>query len=380
MKILLTGGGTGGHFYPLIAVAEEIRELTRKEKILAPKIYYMANTPYNSKVLFDQEIEFIHVTAGKRRINPEGISKLLNFIDLFKMGFGVFSAIIKMFFLMPDVIFAKGGYVSYPALVAGRFFRIPIIIHESDSVPGRVSKWAGGFAEKVAVSYKEASEFFDETKVAYTGNPVRKDISQILTTGATEYLGLEEGIPVIFVMGGSLGAKIINNIILESLPRLVEKYQVIHQTGKANFEEVSRTANVILENNPHKGRYTPFDYLNSLSMRMSAGASSLIISRGGSTIFEIALWGVPSIIIPITDSNGDHQRQNAYNFARSGGCVVIEEANLNTGIILNEVERIIGNEHIKENMKKGLKNFARPDAAELIAIEILKIALKHEVE
>lgn len=159
MKILLTGGGTGGHFYPLIAVAEEIRKVAHKEKILDPKIYYMANSPYNPKVLFDQEIEFIHVSAGKKRINPQGISKLLNFVDIFIMGFGVMEAIVKMYFIMPDVIFAKGGYVSYPALRAGKFFNIPIIIHESDSVPGRVSVWAGKIATKVAVSYKEASEF-----------------------------------------------------------------------------------------------------------------------------------------------------------------------------------------------------------------------------
>lgn len=380
MKILLTGGGTGGHFYPLIAVAESIREIARREKILAPKIYYMANNKYNPKVLFDQEIEYIHVAAGKKRINPKGISKFLNFIDIFKMGFGVAEALVKIFFLMPDVIFAKGGYVSYPALFAGRFFKIPIIIHESDSVPGRVSKWAGKFATKVAVSYKEASEFFDEDKVAYTGNPVRQEINQILSNGAAEYLGLEADVPVIFVMGGSIGAKIINDTILESLPRLVEKYQVIHQTGKANIEEVRRTANVILENNSRKTRYRPFDYLNSLSMRMCAGAASVIISRGGSTVFEIALWGVPSIIIPITDSHGDHQRKNSYNFARSGGCVVIEESNLSTDIILNEVDRIVNNENVRQRMIEGAKTFARPDAGEVIAKEILKMALKHEIE
>lgn len=380
MKILLTGGGTGGHFYPLIAVAESIREIARKEKILAPKIYYMANNKYNPKVLFDQEIEYIHVFAGKKRINPQGIGKILNIIDVFKMGFGIFEALIKMFFLMPDVIFAKGGYVSYPALFAGRFFKIPIIIHESDSVPGRVSKWAGKFADKIAVSYKEASVFFDENKVAYTGNPVRQELSQVLTQGAKEYLELEDGIPTIFIMGGSTGSKIINNIILESLPKLVEKYQIIHQTGKANINEVKNTANVILENNPHKNRYRPYDYLNALSVRMSAGASSVIISRGGSTIFEIALWNVPSIIIPITESNGDHQRKNSYNYARSGACVVIEESNLSTDIILNEVDRIVNNENVRQRMIEGAKTFARPDAGEVIAKEILKMALKHEIE
>ena len=379
MKILLTGGGTGGHFYPLIAVAEEIRILTRKEKILAPKIYYMANSPYNSKVLFDQEIEYIHVSAGKKRINPKGFSKILNFIDVFKMGFGIIEAIIKMFFIMPDVIFAKGGFVSYPALFAGRFFNIPIIIHESDSVPGRVSRWAGKFATKIAVSYKEAGTFFDDKKVAYTGNPVRQEISQVLKQGAAEYLGLESDIPVIFVMGGSGGAKIINDAILQALPKLVEKYQVIHQTGKANIADVKSNANVILEDNQNKNRYKPFDYLNALSMRMCAGAADVIISRGGSTIFEISLWAVPSIIIPITESNGDHQRKNSYNFARSGACVVIEEDNLNTDIIINEIDRIINDEKVRNSMIEGAKKFARPDASEVIAREILSIAIKHEI-
>lgn len=375
----MTGGGSGGHFYPLIAVAEEIRNVCLAEKILAPEIYFMAPEPYNPKVLFDHEITFIPCMAGKRRVAPGGASVILNFIDVFKMGLGVVSAIFKLYSLFPDVVFAKGGYASYPALFAARLLGIPVIIHESDSAPGRVNLWAGKFAQKIALSYKEAAEYFPKDKTAHTGNPVRKEIRQPLSAGAFEYLGLELDVPVILILGGSLGATIINDAILSALPHLVDKYQIIHQTGRANFKEVSTTANVILEGNPHISRYHPFDYLNTLAMRMAAGISNIVISRGGSTIFEISLWEVPSILIPITKSNGDHQRKNSYNYAREGGAVVIEEANLSPEIIVNEIERILGDQKVIAKMRDGAKRFARADSATLIAKEVLKIALKHEI-
>lgn len=374
----MTGGGTGGHFYPLIAVAEEIKEISKKEKILPPKLYFMSTTPYNPKALFDLEMEFIPVMAGKRRVKPGFGSSILNFIDIFKMGFGVVSATLKMYSIFPDVVFAKGGYPSFPAILAARILGIPVVIHESDSVPGRVNLWAGKFAKRIALSYKEAGSFFPKDRTAYTGNPVRKEIKEPLTTGAFEYLKLEQDIPVILVLGGSQGARIINDAILSSLPHLVKKYQIIHQTGKANFEEVSRTAKVILENNEHADRFHPFDYMNNLAMRMSAGVSSLVISRGGSTIFEIALWAKPSILIPITNSNGDHQRKNSYNYARETGSMVIEEANLSPEIIINEVDRMMENKKLRDQIAMNSKKFAREDSAHLIAEEILKITLTHE--
>ena len=379
MKILMTGGGTGGHFYPLIAVAEEIRNLSLQEKILEPELYFMAPEPYNSRELFDHDIKFVPCMAGKKRVSPGIGSRILNFIDIFKMGFGILSAIVKLYQIFPDVVFAKGGYTSYPALMAARILGIPVIIHESDSVPGRVNLWAGKFAQKIAISYKEAVEYFPKDKTAHTGNPVRKEIRQPLSAGAFEYLGLELDLPVVLIMGGSQGAQIINDAILSALPKLVEKYQIIHQTGKKNFQEVSTTANVVLDGNPHISRYHPFDYLNTLALRMCAGIASIVISRGGSTIFEIGLWDIPAILIPITNSNGDHQRKNSYNYAREGGAIVIEEANLSPEIIINELERILTNPAVMMKMKEGAKRFSRADSATLIAREVLKIALKHEI-
>ena len=257
--------------------------------------------------------------------------------------------------------------------------RIPVVIHESDSVPGRTNIWAGKFAKRIAVSYPEASKFFDEKKVAVTSNPVRKSVKMIPPRdSAKQYLKLDENIPVILILGGSLGAKIINEKILSILNNLVEKYYVLHQTGKDNIQEVTATADVILTGNQFKTRYRAFDYLDNLNMGMAAGASNLIISRAGSAIFEIATWGIPSIIIPITETNGNHQRQNAYNYARSGGAVVIEESNLSPNILLSEIFRIIDDKKISQKMSDGAKSFIKTDASDLIAHEIIKIGLQHE--
>lgn len=375
MKIILTGGGTGGHFYPLIAVAEAINKVVKEEKLLPVQLYYMSDSPHDADMLLENNIEYVNISAGKAR----RYFSILNFFDIFKTIFGVMSAIVKVFNIYPDVIFSKGAYSSFPVLVAAKLLRIPVIIHESDSAPGRTNLWASKFAKRVAVSYPEAAKYFDVSKVAVTGNPVRKNIEMLPTReNSRQFLNLEEDIPTILILGGSLGAKIINDQILSILPKLVEKYYVIHQTGKANIEEVVGTADVILTDSKFKNRYRTFDYLNNLNMSMSAGASSLIISRAGSAIFEIAHWGIPSIIIPITDTNGDHQRQNAYNYARSGGAMVIEESNLSPNILLSEINRIIDDKNLAQNMSVSAKSFIKTDASYLIAEEIIKIGLQHE--
>ncbi len=376
MRILFTGGGSGGHFYPIIAVAQELNNLIKDKKLLGAELFYMSPTPYNSGVLFDNGIIYKKNSAGKIR----RYFSIMNFFDLFKTGWGVLQSIIQVYRIYPDVVFAKGGYASFPAILAARILRIPVIIHESDSAPGRVNAWAGKFASKIAISYPEAAKFFPQDRVAYTGNPVRKDIEIPITEGTHEFLGLEDSTPVVLVLGGSQGAKIINELILEDLEGLLESYQVIHQTGKNNFAEVKATAEAVLFNSKHKNRYKPYDYLNELAMRMAAGASSVVVSRAGSTIFEIAAWGVPSIIVPIPEKISHDQRKNAYAYARSGAGVVIEESNLSAHILKSEIDRIVSNKLEGDKMRQAAKAFYKPDAAKIIAEEILKIALSHEIE
>ncbi|OHA58645.1 MAG: hypothetical protein A2571_02655 [Candidatus Vogelbacteria bacterium RIFOXYD1_FULL_44_32] len=374
MKIALTGGGTGGHFYPIIAVAEELRDVIFDQKLIGTKYYFFSDHPYSPKLLADNELIFIKIPAGKWR----RYFSLKNFTDLFVLAFGFIVALWKMFWIYPDVLFSKGGYASIPAVMAARILGIPIFIHESDSHPGRANLWASKFATRVALSYPDATTFFPPEKTAVVGNPLRREIMNPVPEGAKRFLKLEENLPILFVLGGSLGSQSINNALLETLPDLVQKYQIIHQTGRQNYDDVVARAGVILAGDAYQGHYQAFPYLESLAMRMAAGVADLVISRAGSAIFEIAHWGIPAIIIPIPETVSHDQRSNAFAYARTGGAVVIEENNLAPSILIAEIDRILNNPELKTKMRTATKSFAQPEAGHKIATEIVQMALQHE--
>ncbi|MFA7315488.1 MAG: UDP-N-acetylglucosamine--N-acetylmuramyl-(pentapeptide) pyrophosphoryl-undecaprenol N-acetylglucosamine transferase [Candidatus Paceibacterota bacterium] len=374
MKILLTGGGSGGHFYPLIAIAEKLNTLAERQKILNLKLYYMSDTPYDKTMLFQNGITYVEVPAGKMRI----YFSIKNIFDFFKTATGAFWGLVSMFFIYPDVVISKGGYASFPAVLAARILRIPIIVHESDSSPGRLNAWASKFADRIAISWPEAGEYLPKDKVALTGQPIRKEILEGATDGAHDFFKLDPNIPTILILGGSQGAEKINDAIVDVLMELLPKYQIIHQTGPAHINDVTGRAKLVMETSQYIVRYRPIAFLNNLTTRMAVGASSLVISRAGSTIFEIASWGLPSIIIPITKSNGDHQRKNAFNYARAGACEVIEESNLTPHVLTAIIDKIMSSKEKQEQMSKNAKAFTNPNAAETIAQAALDIAFSHE--
>jgi UDP-N-acetylglucosamine--N-acetylmuramyl-(pentapeptide) pyrophosphoryl-undecaprenol N-acetylglucosamine transferase len=374
MKVVLAGGGTGGHFYPLIAIAQKIHKEAEKNSLAEIQLYYFSDAPYDTTLLLKNNIIFKKITAGKLRL----YFSLQNITDVIKTGMGVIQSLGLLFSIFPDVVIGKGGYASFPTIFTARILGIPVIIHESDSSPGRVNAWASTFAKKIAVSYPEATSFFPKEKTACTGQPIREEVLQTIEEGSREYLKLTEDVPTILIMGGSQGAEMINTVIMDTLPELLEKYQVIHQTGPQHIKIIEEVARFALEKSPMKHRYRAFGTLNELSLRMSAGIADLIISRAGSSLFEIASWEKPSIIVPITESHGDHQRKNAFNYARHGGCVVIEESNLKPHLLLSEIGRILENETIQTEMKAGAKEFFQPNAAEKIAQAVISIGLQHE--
>lgn len=374
MKILFAGGASGGHFYPIIAVAEALQKLAREEQFLPPELYYMAPQPFDERALFENNIIYRPISAGKMR----RYFSLLNFIDYFKTAWGVLKALVAVFRLYPDVIFSKGGYASFPIVFAARVLHIPLIIHESDSHIGRVNRWSAKFANRIAVSYPQTASEFPADKVAITGNPIRHELVMAIQEGAHEFLKLDPNIPVILVLGGSQGAQMINDAILDALPKLLPVCQVIHQTGEHNFKIVSETAKVVLHGNDLAERYRPFPFLNGLALRMAAGVSTVIVTRAGSTIFEIAVWGVPAIVIPIPEGVSHDQTSNAYAYAREGGGIVIEEKNLTPSILVFEVERFINDSAMRARMAESAKAFGKVDAAEKIARQLLVIAASHE--
>ena len=376
MKIVFTGGGTGGHFYPIVAVVQKVNQIIDQEHIVGAKLYYISDDPYDKEMLAENGLFYEEIKTGKMRT----YFSFKNFLDIFKTFFGIVNSIYKLFSIYPDVVFGKGGYASFPTIFAARILRIPILIHESDSAPGRVNKWAGRFAKRIAVSFAEATDYSPSKTVAWTGQPIRAEIEHTASRKeALEYFKLEEKLPVIVVLGGSQGAELINNTILDALPRLIKNYQIIHQTGIKKFKSVSGQAEVILVDNKNKLRYLPFSFLNPLQIKMAAGVASLIISRAGAGhLFEIASWGVPSILIPITNTNLDHQRKNAFSYARAGACSVVEEMNMTANILSSEIERILNDKAGYERMAQNAKPFSHPGAAEKTARELVNRALSHE--
>lgn len=375
MKVVLTGGGTGGHFFPLVAVAQALHDEARRNHYIEPEIHYISDKSPDPGILFDNKMIFHKVGTGKMRVY---FSPMI-IVDWIKTFFGIFKGLWTLFRIYPDVVFSKGGYAAFPTVFAARILGIPVIIHDSDSVPGRVNRWSGKFARKIALTYPEAAKYFkDEEKIAWTGNPIRQQIMQPGGDGAHEYLGLKKHIPTILVLGGSQGAEFINEAVMEILPELLEKFQVVHQTGERNIEKTKSYLDVLLTNKSLKTYYQPRAFLNDVETKMAAGVADIVITRAGSTLLEIAQWGIPAIIIPITLSHGDHQRQNAFNYAHNTGSVVIEENNVTSSVLMEEINRLYENSEERQKISERSQAFARPDAARLIADEVMEIIAEHD--
>lgn len=375
MKILFAGGGTGGHFYPIIAVVEEVNRLIDKEHLVDVELYFMSDNPIDKELLDKNGITYVEVKTGKRRT----YSSLQNFFDVFRTLFGSLHALWKIFVLYPDVIFGKGGYASFPAMFAAKILRVPVVIHESDIVPGKVNKYVADYAMKIALSYPDAIRYFKHTnRIAQTGQPIRKALLSIPAEDPFETFHLEPNVPVILVLGGSQGAERVNENVIDILPRLVEKYQVLHQTGEANLEWMKKRAGGVLVNNPNSGRYRPFGFLPVEQLALAGKAATLVISRAGSTIFEISIWQKPSVLIPLPIARDDHQRLNAYSYARTGAATVIEEQNLKPEVFFSVIESIMSDSSRRQLMIEGTKAFAKTDAAEKIAQLLLSIATHHD--
>ena len=375
MKIVITGGGSGGHVYPLLAVADKIREIAEDKHLIQPDIIYMAKEPYDEEALFRNDIKFERIYAGRLR---KGFH-FRTIISMVKMFWGVLDTLVKMFQIYPDVIFTNGGFVAFPVLVSARVLRIPVVIHVSDTVPSRVLLFAGKFASKISIAFPEAAKYFSESKVALLGNPIRDEIKLKQRDGAHEYFNLDFDIPTILILGGSQGSQVINEAVLSALPELVEKYQIIHQTGKNNYDDVYGMSGVVLLDNPKKDRYKVFPYLDNLAMKMAAGLADLVVARAGAgSIYEVANWQIPAILVPISAKVSRDQESNAFAYAKSGGAIVIRQKNLSPHILINEIDRIFEDKSLYQEMKDSAKNFYKENAALKIANQILEIAISHQ--
>jgi len=368
-KILFVGGASGGHFYPLISIAEELN--TRGNP---PQLYYAGPVPYDQSALTENGISYIYIPAGKVR----RYFSILNFFDFFKTLFGCVIAVVRLFILYPDVVMSKGGYTSVPVVLAAAFLRIPIIIHESDSVMGSANRISSRFAQHIITTYTEVPIPKTKAPVHLLGIPVRKILQQPPSTDAITKLNIDPNRPLILILGGSQGAERINTLILDSLNELLPDFSLIHQTGPQNFELVKFSAEKLITNEDERKHYHPVPFLTASLLNDAYHLAHIVISRAGSgSIYEIALHAKPAILIPIPENISHDQRTNAYAYARVSNAVVIEEHNATDSLLRAEIDRIMQNEEVYQGMVKGSQAFVHQYAAGHISDLIIDITKEH---
>lgn len=368
-KILLTGGGTGGHVYPLVAVAEEL-QTQASQKGIDLELMFLGEGELLKNIAGGVGIKFKSVLSPKWR----RYASLGNLVDVFKAPIGFLQSLFYMWKFMPDVIFSKGGFGSFLPSFAGKLLFIPLVIHESDAIPGKANSWLGKMADKVFVAFDGAQKYFNATKTEWVGNPIRKGILNVVDrTAALAAFGLDSSKPVVLITGASQGAKVINDILLLSLVELTKNFQIIHQCGPKNYDEVNKQILAIVkEGEASYGQtitksYRLYPLLDIQQMPLAYSAADVVVSRSGGTVFEIAALSKPSVLIPLKGSANNHQLANARDLAKFGA-IVVEEDNLTPHIFLREINEAYRN---KEALSAKIKEFAKPDAGEKIAVSLL---------
>lgn len=342
-KIVLTGGGTAGHVTPNLALLPSLQER-------GYEIHYIGS--YNGierKLIENSGIPYDGISSGKLRRYFD----LKNFSDPFRVvkGYAEARKLLKTY--KPDVVFSKGGFVAVPVVLAAKHFKIPTIIHESDMTPGLANKICIPSAAKVCCNFPETLQYLPEGKAILTGSPIRRELlTGDRLTGLT-YTGLSATKPIILVIGGSLGAVTVNNAVRSLLPRLLEKYQIIHICGKGHLDEalIGRSG------------YVQYEYVDA-PLRHLFAAADLILSRAGAnSICEILALRKPNVLIPLSvaASRGD-QILNARSFEKQGFSAVLEEENLSDETLYDAIETTY------ENRQKFTQSMEKSTLSDAVAI------------
>ncbi len=373
MRILFTGGGTGGHIYPIIAIKKTLERIEQGLPAGKARIEFLYIGPNSfAKGAFKKEnIKCKFILAGKLR----RYFSLANFVDLFKIPIGLIQSLWYVFSFMPDVLFSKGGYGSIPVVFVSWLYRIPIIIHDSDNIPGLANRISARFARKIIVSFEMAKKYFPPQKTVLLGIPVREELTQGNEEEGRRLFELKSdpkssdgtSKPVVLIMGGSQGAQKINEVVFNTLPRLLEKYEIIHVCGNKNLKQLKADHEKIQY-------YHPYPFLEIEKLKHAYAVSDIIISRAGATsIFEIAAIGKPSILIPLSSAASGHQMQNAQALARIGGAIILKEENLTMNMFLGAIFRLSDNPEKLKEMSKKVKSFYKPETNQKIVEEILRL-------
>ncbi len=362
MKVLIACGGTGGHLFPGLAVAETLLSRQHQVKLLVSEkavdstaLSVLTNSSGRSGIT-------VHSVSG---IGYSGAGQLIRFCARLARAVSDCAAIGAEY--RPDVVLGMGGFTSAPAVLAARWQRTPTLIHESNAVPGKANRWAGKFVDHVAVGLTECVRYFGRKPVTVTGTPIRVGLRAGRVTDAHSRFGLERGRMTILVMGGSQGAHAVNETMASALPWLNdwrEQTQFVHLSGPRD-EMYVREA---YERNEFRARVMSF----CSEMELAYSVADLVVGRSGAaTLTELAAFGLPAILIPYTEAAGNHQLHNARIFERAGAAHIVEQA---AGLqvaagerLAEEISDLLANEKSRTCMSAAARSLAIENAAERVA-------------
>ena len=365
-KIIISGGGTGGHIYPAIAIANAIKEKRPNTEIL----FVGANGKMEMEKVpkAGYEIVGLNIAGLQRKLT------LKNFSFPFKLMQSLRKAkkIVKEF--NPDIAIGVGGYASGPLLRQAGKLGVPTLLQEQNSYPGITNKLLAKKARKICVAYDNMNRFFEESKIIFTGNPVRKEILNIRgkEERAISHFGLDKSKKTILVIGGSLGARTVNNSIKAAAELFEnENIQVLWQTGKFYHEEMK---NFVSEKGLKNIHVHDFIY----EMDLAYASADLVISRAGAlSISELCLVGKPTILVPSPNVSEDHQTKNAMALVNQNASVLVKDIEAIEKLGNTAIE-LLKNETELTKLKTNIVRFGRPNAAEAIANEVFKIMNKED--
>lgn len=361
LRVLISGGGTGGHIFPAIAIANAIKEQRPDTEFLfvgAEGKMEMEKVPAAGF-----PIEGLWISGFSRSLSVS------NLVFPFKLISSMLKAgkIVKKF--KPDVAIGTGGFASGPTLRVASQKGVPCLIQEQNSFPGVTNRILAGKAKKVCVAYEGMEHYFGKEKTIITGNPVRKDVVQIegKRKEAVAFFGLDENKQTLLIVGGSLGAQSVNNAILENLDQLVDLgIQIVWQTGKTSYTEIEKATQSYAD----KGvKVLEFIY----KMDLGYAAADMVISRAGAiAVSELSLVAKPTILVPFPYAAEDHQTKNAMALVDQDAAILVRDADVKTGL-LNAVTKLVSNEALGKSLTENIKKLGKPNAANQIANEVLSI-------
>lgn len=364
-KIIFTGGGTGGHIFPLVAIVRELKKMLPNELL---EIYYIGpKDSLSEKYMKNEQVEVKYIYTGKMRRYFGGKAVLENLIDVFfRVPIGIIQAFFYLYILSPDLIFGKGGYGSFPVILTAKIFQVPVILHESDAILGAANQFLQKLSTEIFTSFPKTEKVISN-KMFVVGNPVRQEILKGSKEKAKEVFKLTGEKPTILILGGSQGSERINDLFLSTASPFLENFQVIHQCGEGSYKQVLAETKAVIKEELKKNYYlTPF--LNEEDLSHAYALTDLVVSRAGSgSIFEIAAVGKGGVLLPLPEAAQHHQVKNAYSYASTGSGVVFEEENMSPHFFLEKIKELFSPIEQIRIMERNAKNFSKPRAGFVIA-------------